>query len=161
MDKKPQMILLIGIPASGKSTFVSRLVPKDYLRISLDQLHTRLKEAKMLADALEKRLNVVIDNTNVTRAERQRFIEPAKAAGYEITGYFLQSIIADCLRRNALRTGKARIPNVGVISRFKALELPSIEEGFDSLHYVSIVDEGFSINEWRSPSKTNETFGNQ
>ena len=86
-------------------------------------------------------------------AERERFIVPAKAAGYEITGYYFQSVVPDCLRRNALRTGKARIPDVGVRARAKDLERPSLDEGFDSLYYVKIVDGGFSINEWRSDSE--------
>ena len=145
--------MLIGIPASGKTTFASTQIPAEYLRISLDVLHTRKHEANVFFSALEKRQNVVIDNTNVTKAERERFIVPAKAAGYEITGYYFQSVVTDCLQRNALRTGKARIPDVGVRARAKDLERPFLEEGFDSLYYVKIVDGGFSINEWRSDSE--------
>ena len=123
--QKLQMVLLIGIPASGKSTFATMHLSADYQRISLDLLKKRAREAKVFSDAIAKRRSVVIDNTNVTRAERRRFIEPARAAGYEVIGYFFQSVLSDCLQRNALRIGKARIPDVGVIARSNALEMPS------------------------------------
>ena len=144
------MILLIGIPGSGKSNFAATNFPTEYVRISRDVLRTRARVAKALTEALEGRRNIVIDNTNVTRIERARFIMPAKEAGYRIVGYYFQSIIDDCLRRNAQRSGSARIPDVGVISRAKALEMPSCEEGFDELFYVSISDAGFSVKTWSS-----------
>ena len=107
----------------------------------------------MFSDALSMRQDVVVDNTNVLQAERQRFIGPAKEAGYEVTGYFFRSVISECLRRNALRTGNARIPDVGVIARSQALELPSLEEGFDRLYYVSIADGEFAIDKWKDDNE--------
>lgn len=150
---RPQLVLLMGIPASGKSTFAALHMPHGHVRISLDMLHTRAKEAKMFSDALSMRQDVVVDNTNVLQAERQRFIGPAKEAGYEVTGYFFRSVISECLRRNALRTGNARIPDVGVIARSQALELPSLEEGFDRLYYVSIADGEFAIDKWKDDNE--------
>ena len=50
---------------------------------------------------------------------------------------FFKSTLQDCLSRNSLRTGKGRIPQVGVISRFQALELPDVKEGFDRLFFVA------------------------
>ena len=108
-DTQPQMILLIGIPGSGKSTFAAANFPPAYLRISRDMLRTRAREAGALANALEKRRNIVIDNTNVKRIERERFILPAKAAGYRVTGFYFRSVIKDCLGRNAQRSGAALI----------------------------------------------------
>ena len=149
ITKAPQIIILIGIPASGKSTFAATHFSAEYVRISLDVLHKRSKEARELSGAIAKKLDIVVDNTNVSRAERKRFIEPAKAAGYEVIGFYFQSVIEDCLKRNAQRSGKARIPDVGVIARANALELPSRDEGFDKLYYVKIADDGFNVEEWK------------
>ena len=104
---QPQMILLIGIPGSGKSTYSARNFPPEYVRISRDVLRTRARVASALAEALERRRDIVIDNTNVMRMERERFIKPAKEAGYKVVGFYFQSIIKDCLRRNAQRSGAA------------------------------------------------------
>ena len=149
-DTQPQMILLIGIPGSGKSTFAAANFPSEYVRISRDVLRTRAREANALAEALGKLRDIVIDNTNVKRIERERFILPAKATGYRVTGYYLQSVIKDCLGRNAQRSGSARVPVAGVISRARDLEMPSTEEGFDELFYVSVTDAGFSVKTWSS-----------
>ena len=148
-----EMILMIGIPGSGKSTFCEQHLPNHRL-ISLDLLHTRFQESKALEDALADKVDIVIDNTNVSRAERARFIERGKAAGYRIIGYYLQSKIADCLKRNAQRTGKKRIPDVGVIGRARQLELPKYNEGFDELHYVSIDNNAFVISDWKKEEDT-------
>ena len=121
------MILLIGIPGSGKSTFSATHFPQEYARISRDVLRTRARVANALAEALRERRNIVIDNTNVTRIERERFISSAKAAGYRVAGYYFQSCIEDCLKRNAQRNGIARVPDVAIFARARDLELPSFD----------------------------------
>lgn len=141
------MILMIGIPGSGKSTFCQRCFPQ-YQVISLDLLHTRHQEDTALQNAIFCGVNCVIDNTNVTRAERAKYIAAAKATRYFVTGYYFCSKIDECLARNAQRSGKARIPDIGVLGRAKQLELPGFDEGFDELYYVSIRNGKFIIRNW-------------
>ena len=143
-----ELVLMIGIPGSGKSTFCRKYFP-EYERISLDVLHTRKRETTELKKAIALRKNCVIDNTNVSVAERAKFIEAGKRAEYRIVGYYMRSKIDECLKRNALRSGKMRIPDAGVIGRAAQLELPKYAEGFDELHYVTITDDGFVISDWK------------
>lgn len=145
---KPTLILLIGIPASGKSTFARRYAEAGWPCLSLDVLHSRTTELRQYRQLVEKRCNILIDNTNVTISERSRYLAPAKAAGYRTIGYYFQSVIKDCLARNMLRTGKACVPQVGLIARAKSLELPSYAEEFDELYYVTIVENGFNVVNW-------------
>ena len=42
------MILLIGIPGSGKSTFFQRKLAADHVRVNLDTLKTRNREARLI-----------------------------------------------------------------------------------------------------------------
>lgn len=62
----PEMILLIGIPASGKSTFYRQKFSETHLQISLDILHSRAREMEVLQATLAAGKSCVIDNTNVT-----------------------------------------------------------------------------------------------
>ena len=142
------MVLMIGIPGSGKSTFCDEKFP-GWRVISRDILRTRHREEQLLADTVASRLSCVIDNTNVSRAERAKFIAAGKAAGYRIVGYYLRSNIDECLKRNARRTGRARIPDAGVRGRAAQLESPGYAEGFDELFYVAITGDVFSITPWR------------
>ena len=144
----PEIILLIGIPASGKSTFYRQRFAETHLQISLDILHSRVREMEVLQAALAAGKSCVIDNTNVTAEERARFIAPARDHAYRITGYYFRSVLAECLPRNAQRSGKERIPESGMKGRAAQLELPSRSEGFDSLYYVMIKNGQFEIENW-------------
>lgn len=63
-----KMAIMIGIQASGKSTFCKTNLP-GYIRINLDELHTRNKESNAIWEVITSDLNIVIDNTNPTRAD--------------------------------------------------------------------------------------------
>lgn len=143
----PEMILMIGIPGSGKSTFCQNHFPQRRV-ISLDILRTRFQEDKALQASLQAGEDCIIDNTNVTKAERAKYITAAKAAGYRVIGYYFRSRINECLVRNARRNGKNRIPDAGVIGRAQLLELPEYAEGFDELYYVFIEESDFIIEKW-------------
>ncbi len=146
-SQKPTMVIMIGIPGSGKSTFCDKNF-RGWRVISRDILRTRHREEQLLADTVASRLSCVIDNTNVSRAERAKFITAGKAAGYRIVGYYLRSDIDECLKRNARRTGKARIPDAGVRGRAAQLEHPGYAEGFDELFHVSIRNGDFVVTPW-------------
>ena len=140
--------IMIGIQASGKSTFSKRFL-KDYTRINLDTLNTRNKEMIEFERVMHAGKQIVIDNTNPTKAERKRYIEKAKKNGYQIVGYFMQSIIKDCIERNSLREGKERIINKAIAATSNKLEMPDYNEGFDNIYFVRIDDNDFKIEEWR------------
>lgn len=142
-------IIFIGIQASGKSSFYRAKFYDTHVRINLDMLKTRQREKVFLQACLDTKQPFVIDNTNVTAAEREKCIEAAKSAGFVVTGYYFRSSLKDALARNKQRSGRALIPEKGVVGTFKRLELPRREEGFDQLYYVEINESGeFIIKEW-------------
>jgi len=149
ISSKKTAVIFIGIPASGKSTFFNECLKKEYIHINLDTLHTRNKEAALLSECLAQRKSFVVDNTNPTKSDRQRYIIPAKSEGYHIVGYFFQSVLADCIARNKNRTGKAQVPDIAIVSKSGELELPHKDEGFDELYYVRLNNGKFIIEQWR------------
>lgn len=144
-----EAILLIGLPASGKSTFYKERFFGTHVRISRDLLKTPYRSERLLQLCLETDQRFVIDNTNPTAADRAPFIETARARKFRVDGYYFQSRIADCLARNAQRTGDDRVVDAAILTKGKHLQLPQRAEGFDRLFYVRIEGGQFVVEEWR------------
>ncbi len=144
-----EAIVLCGIQATGKSTFCKERLFRSHLRLSLDMLRTRHREDVLLRACIDAKQPFVIDNTNPTRAERQRYITTAKSAGFRVIGYYFESRVSDAVARNSQRPTQEQIPEVGIKGTSARLELPAMSEGFDSLFYVRITGDGFEVQEWR------------
>ena len=143
-----QMILFIGIQASGKTTFYNReLASHGYIHINLDTLHTRHNEQLAIDECFSRGASFVVDNTNPTKADRKRYIAEAKQCDYEIVGIFFQSILKDCIARNEARPNK--VPRIAIPGTQNKLQLPDYAEGFDKLYYVQIAENDFIITDWK------------
>ena len=146
-DQTPTLIVLMGLQASGKTTFFEQfLKDKGYVHINLDTLKTRHREILEITICLDRGLCYATDNTNPTKEDRRRYIGPAKDKGYHIVGYFMQSRLASCLERNGRRD--RQVPKKGILATFNKIEMPSLDEGFDELNFVSIEDGEFRISKW-------------
>ena len=145
-----EAIIFIGLQASGKSSFYRERFFSTHVRISLDLLQTRHRERRMLSLCLETQQPFVIDNTNPTRDDRRRYIEAARSAKFSIAGYYFSGRIAECLVRNQQRTRP--VPDVGLLATAQKLQIPSMDEGFNSLNYVRFEASGFVIEDWRTTS---------
>ena len=144
-----RLVILMGIQGSGKSTFFHRNLAAEYTHVNLDTLKTRHREKSLTEECLLLGENLAIDNTNPTKADRARYILPAKAAGYRIIGYFMESKLQPCIARNERRTGAARIPIAAIAATSNRLELPTYAEGFDELYFVKNDGETMVVCEWR------------
>ena len=142
-----QLIIFTGVQASGKSTFYQQYFYHTHLRLNLDMLKTRHRENILFEAALTSKTKMVIDNTNMTRADRERYIQRAKDAEFEIISYYFETDLHSTLQRNAQREGKANIPEKGVRATLQRLEIPQQSEGFDELFKVNLVEnDGFAIH---------------
>lgn len=142
-------IIFIGIQATGKTSFYNKYFKDDFVHINLDTLHTRNKENILLEQCFNNKHNFVIDNTNPTKKDREKYIVKAKQNNFYVIGYFFKSCIDECIERNNNRTGKANIPTKAIIATSNKLELPGYEEGFDELNFVYINNGEFIIDKWR------------
>ncbi len=145
-----EAVIFVGIQGSGKSTFFKQRFFDSHVRINLDMLRTKHREKLLFEACLEAKQNFVIDKTNLTREEREKYIVKAKSFRFKIIGYYFQTNLEKAMRRNNQRTGKAKIPDKGLFSSFKRLQVPKFEEGFDELFYVSVNDENrFIVEDWK------------
>lgn len=142
-------VMFIGIPGAGKSSFYGARFAHSHLRLSLDMLRTRHRLMRLLDACIETTTAFVLDNTNVSQRERQPFIVRARAANYRVRGFFFESKIDPCLQRNLQRPPDQQVPVAGVRGRRNALELPTLNEGFDELSFVRIDADGtFEVSSW-------------
>jgi predicted kinase len=147
-----ESIVLIGLQASGKSTFYRQHFATTHELISKDLMPRKgkeLRQTQLIAAALEAGKSLVVDNTNPSQLDRAAMIQQFQAYQATIIGYYFASQLDECMERNRQRTGKALVPDVGVFSTLKKLERPTYAEGFDRLYYVQIGTDGnFIINAW-------------
>ena len=163
-QKKKQMnkkiIVIIGFPASGKSTYAKKLLEKyskNGIILSRDTLGGAITDIlPKLKELMETKNNytIIIDNTNITADTRKPFIKLAKAANVCIEAHYIVNTIEDsqvkALHRMFDRykqlymTGKAeknteayKDPNVfppaTLFSMRKKLEIPKLDEGFTNI----------------------------
>jgi predicted kinase len=136
------VILFIGIPASGKSTFYKERFFTSHIRLNLDMLHTRRKLSLLFRACLDAKQSCVIDNTNLKAKERATYIEAARNARFQTIGYFFTPNARRAQAWNNERQGAARVPDVALWSAMKTLEVPTRTEGFDALYTVILDDQG-------------------
>jgi predicted kinase len=143
-----EAVIFIGLQAAGKSFFYRDRFFNTHIRINLDMLKTRHREQIILQACLTAKQSFVVDNTNPSIQDRERYITPAKEKGFRIIGYYFQSLIRDCLQRNNERSKP--IPEVALYTTKKKLVIPIFHEGFDELYYVKIGEnKSFLIEEWQ------------
>jgi len=150
-----EAVILIGLQASGKSTFWRQRFADTHVRINLDMLRTRPREWAFVETCLRTRQRFVVDNTNPTRADRQRYTAPARAAGFRVIGYWFSASLDECLERNRRRADKPPIPEAGLRVAQRRLEPPTLDEGFDELRTVTTSPDGrFLVHPVLPPDRT-------
>lgn len=143
------MILAVGLPGAGKSTWFAergvRPLSSDAMRILLSDdednqtIHMQVFEA--LRYLLVKRLQLgvaetYIDATNLTRMHRRPFLQLAVRYGARAEAVWFATPFEVCLERNARR--ERRVPEDVMRAMAETFEEPTEEEGFARIERVSV-----------------------
>jgi len=147
-----EIIILMGLQASGKSTFyrthfagTHEHVSKDLLNRSKNQ-NKNQKQAERIERAFQQQRSVVVDNTNVTVQDRLPLIDVGRRYYVAIIGYYFQPDVSSSRTLNMQRTGKAQVPEKAIFITAHKFEPPSYAEGFDTLYYVRIGKDSTNEN---------------
>ena len=137
-----EAVILCGVQGAGKTTLYRDRFVETHVRVAMDLLRTRAREEAFLRLCLEQRQRFVVDATNPTAADRRRYVELARDAGFRVIGYLVEVADAQALARNAAREGRRRVPAAAVVGTGRRLLRPVPEEGFDELwQATAAVDE--------------------
>ncbi len=136
-----EMIILVGPPASGKSTYSLLLHSMGYTIICQDTLVTKAKVISAIKKALVSGESIVIDRKNEYKSDRKLFIDMAKEYNYTIKIVVLDTPrnVAEhlCMYRY-LTTGK-NVPSIVYNIYYSKNEMPTEDEG-------TIVHKPFILN---------------
>jgi predicted kinase len=143
------VVLAIGLPGSGKSSWFKRhnLAPlsSDLLRSLLfddvreqrfqDLVFSNLR-SMLKARLIAKRPMNYVDATNLTPQERQHWIKLAKDYNYEVHAVFFDVPVEVCIERHQRRD---RVVPEDVMRRMASkLKPPSFDEGFAKITVVRV-----------------------
>jgi len=146
---KGTVILAIGLPGSGKSSWFKRhnITPlsSDLIRALLfdDPTEQRFQDlvfsnlrSMLRARLVARRPLNYVDATNVTPHDRHSWIKLAKDFGYEVQAVYFDVPLEVCLERNARRP---RVVEDDVMRKMAAkLKPPTFEEGFSKITVVRV-----------------------
>ncbi len=143
------VVLAIGLPGSGKSSWFKRhnITPlsSDMLRALLfdDPTEQRFQDlifsnlrSMLKARLIARRPMNYVDATNLSPHERNGWIKLAKDYGYEVQAVFFDVPVEVCLERNRRRERK--VPEDAMRRMAGKLKQPTFEEGFSKITVVRV-----------------------
>jgi predicted kinase len=146
---KGVVVLAIGLPGSGKSSWFKRhnITPlsSDVIRALLfdDPTEQRFQElvfsnlrSMLRARLVARRPLNYVDATNLTPHDRHSWIKMAKDFGYEVQAVYFDVPLEVCLERNAKRQ---RVVEEDVMRKMSAkMKAPTFNEGFSKITVVKV-----------------------
>lgn len=153
MTKK--LLMLKGLPASGKSTYAKELESKGWARVNKDDIRKEFfpdytfkdeKEVVYMEDAeiiaeLREGNNVVVDDTNFAPKHQQRLEKIAKEEDADFEVLFIDTPLEECIKRNRKRA--SNVPMEAILNMYRKYIAPYREE---HVKYNDALDEAILVD---------------
>ena len=146
---KGYVVLTIGLPGSGKTTWYKRRgvtpLSSDLLRSLLFDDITEQRYQGLVFSTLRSLLRArliakmpwnYVDATNLSPHERKQWIKMAKSFGYEVQAVFFDVPLAVCMERNSKRD--RQVTDDVMQKMAERLKPPTFKEGFEKITVVRV-----------------------
>lgn len=157
-NERPKLFILVGLPASGKSTWTNEKLansPYSFDVISSDNILEQIARDegktysevfkdnaafanseiwKEFREAVKQRNNIIWDQTNMTSKKRRKILSQIPKE-YEKTAVIFevdQDTLFDRMNKRAEKEGK-HIPRHVVENMLQSYQEPHVDEGFDNV----------------------------
>ena len=162
MNTQSELVMLVGIPASGKSTLTNKYKEKGYTILSSDEIRYQIAKEKMYNpydnevigelnrtvfeyvrkttfNLLKEGKSVVFDATNLGRKKRKNFLSNINRTKCKKICVLFITPREICIERNKQREGYARVPDEAMENMLRNFECPYYWEGWDEI--IPIINE--------------------
>ena len=128
---EPEIVIMVGYPASGKSTIAHEIFEKrGYEIISGDVYKTTPKMLKAALSFVLEKKSIVFDATNSSKKKRSEYTAFAKKHNYSVRCVHVQTSMEISYKRNKMRNEEDQIPKIAYSVYTKYFEEPGEDEGF-------------------------------
>jgi len=132
-----ELIVFVGLPGSGKSTYYRGHFAATHAHVSKDLMPNARRrddrQEREIDAALGSGQSVVVDNTNPSRDVRAPLLALGRRHGARIVAVYFDVDVRTAIMRNRQREGRARVPDVAIFATKKKLVPPTTAEGFDEV----------------------------
>ncbi|XP_017073581.1 uncharacterized protein F21D5.5 [Drosophila eugracilis] len=141
-----EMVIMVGLPGSGKSHFCSSFFKsRGYKIANADTLGSTQNCLTACKRFLDSGQSCVVDNTNVDAASRKKFLQLGSEKGVPCRCLLMNVPVAQVKHNIAFRElsnpSHAKIKDLVFNMMKKRYQEPALDEGFKSIHKVNFKPE--------------------